>query len=90
MTTITLRLDDAMKNELDEMVNEMGMNLTTFFMVYAKRALRDRKIPFDISAPIDPFYSESNMARLAHSVSQASSGKVILKSMEELENMENG
>lgn len=90
MTTVTLRFDDAMKNELDEMVNEMGMNLTTFFMVYAKRALRDRKIPFDITAPIDPFYSESNMERLAHSVSQANSGKVIIKSMEELEQLENG
>ena len=51
MTTITLRFDDAMKKELDEMVEEMGMNLTTFFTIYAKRALRDRKIPFEISAP---------------------------------------
>lgn len=51
MTTVTLRFDDAMKKELDDMVEEMGMNLTTFFTVYAKRALRDRKIPFEISAP---------------------------------------
>lgn len=89
MTTVTLRFDDTMKNELDEMVNEMGMNLTTFFMVYAKRALRDRKIPFEITAPADPFYSESNMGRLAHSVAQANSGKVIIKSIEELESMGN-
>lgn len=52
MTTVTLRFDDAMKKELDEMVEEMGMNLTTFFTIYAKRALRDRKIPFEISAPV--------------------------------------
>ena len=39
MTTVTLRFDDAMKKELDEMVEEMGMNLTTFFTIYAKRAL---------------------------------------------------
>ena len=51
MTTVTLRFDDATKKELDEMVEEMGMNLTTFFTIYAKRALRDRKIPFEISAP---------------------------------------
>lgn len=90
MTTVTLRFDDAMKKELDEMVDEMGMNLTTFFMVYAKRALRDRKIPFDITAPADPFYSDSNMERLTHSVAQANSGKLIVKSIEELESMENG
>lgn len=51
MTTISLRFDDAMKKELDEMCEEMGMNLTTFFTIYAKRALRDRKIPFEIEAP---------------------------------------
>ena len=66
MTTITLRFDDDMKKELDQMLDEMGMNLTTFFMIYAKRALRDRKIPFEITASVDPFYSESNKARLGN------------------------
>ena len=50
MTTVSLRFDDAMKKELDAMCEEMGMNLTTFFTIYAKRALRDRKIPFEIVA----------------------------------------
>ena len=60
MTTVSLRFEDSMKRELDEMCSEMGMNLTTFFTIYAKRALRDRKIPFDITAPTDPFYSDRN------------------------------
>lgn len=51
MTTISLRLEDEVKQGLDEMCGEMGMSLTTFFTIYAKRALRDRKIPFDITAP---------------------------------------
>ena len=37
MTTVSLRFDDEMKRQLDEMCDEMGMNLTTFFMIYAKR-----------------------------------------------------
>ena len=28
------------EKELDKMCDEMGMNLTTFFMIYAKKALR--------------------------------------------------
>ena len=36
MTTVSLRFDDEMKKQLDEMCDEMGMNLTTFFMIYAK------------------------------------------------------
>lgn len=51
MTTVSLRFDDQMKKELDEMCDAMGMNLTTFFMIYAKKALRDRKIPFELEAP---------------------------------------
>ena len=42
MTTVSLRFDDEMKKQLDDMCEEMGMNLTTFFMIYAKKALRDR------------------------------------------------
>ena len=51
MTTVSLRFDDEMKRQLDEMCDEMGMNLTTFFMIYAKKALRDRRIPFEVTAP---------------------------------------
>lgn len=50
MTTVSLRLDDNMKKELDIMCEEMGMNITTFFMIYAKRALRERRIPFAVEA----------------------------------------
>ena len=50
MATVSLRFDDTMKKELDELCEEMGMNITTFFTIYAKRALRDRKIPFEVTA----------------------------------------
>ena len=89
MTTVTLRFDDEMKRDLDKMVDEMGMNLTTFFMIYAKRALRDRKIPFEITAPIDPFYSDTNKARLRESEQQFLEGRTITRTMEELEAMAN-
>ena len=88
MTTISLRLDDDMKKELDAMCDEMGMNITTFFMIYAKKALRDRKIPFEITAPADPFYSESNVAQIHKSDQQIKQGRVIVKTMDELEAME--
>ena len=35
MTTISLRMDDEMKKELDEMCEAMGMNISTFY-VYEK------------------------------------------------------
>lgn len=88
MTTVSLRFDDDMKKQLDEMCDEMGMNITTFFMIYAKKALRDRRIPFEITAPLDPFYSDSNMEQLKRAAQQVKDGQVIVKTMEELEAME--
>lgn len=88
MTTISLRFDDEMKRQLDEMCDEMGMNLTTFFMIYAKKALRDRCIPFEVAAPLDPFYSDSNMEQLRKASKQVKNGQVVVKTMEELEAME--
>ena len=74
MTTVSLRFDDEMKRQLDEMCDEMGMNLTTFFMIYAKKALRDRRIPFEVAAPLDPFYSDSNMELLRKAGRQVRNG----------------
>lgn len=88
MTTVSLRFDDEMKKQLDEMCDEMGMNLTTFFMIYAKKALRDRCIPFEVAAPLDPFYSDFNMEQLRKASEQVKNGQVIVKTMEELEAME--
>lgn len=88
MTTISLRFDDEMKRQLDEMCDEMGMNLTTFFMIYAKKALRDRRIPFEITAPLDPFYLPSNMEQLKKANQQVNNGQIVVKTIEELEAME--
>jgi DNA-damage-inducible protein J len=88
MTTVSLRIEDKMKKELDDMCAEMGMNITTFFMIYAKRALRDRKIPFEIVAPKDPFYSKENMEHIRESNQQIKEGKIVQKTLEELEALE--
>lgn len=54
----------------------------------AKKALRDRRIPFEVTAPLDPFYSDSNMEQLKRASRQVKNGQVIVKTMEELEPME--
>lgn len=87
MKTITLRMEDDVKEQLDHMLENMGMNIATFYNIYTMKSLRERRIPFEITAPEDPFYSESNMNRIRESVSQVEEGKVVIKSMEELEEM---
>ena len=87
MVTVSLRLDEATKEGLDQMCGEMGMNLTTFFMIYAKAALRERKIPFEIRANDESFFSRENRAAIARSEEEARQGKAIPKTLAELEAM---
>ena len=87
MVTVSLRFDEATKRGLDCMCEVMGMNLTTFFMIYARAALRERKIPFEIRANDDPFFSNSNVAAIQRSEAEMRKGNVISKSMDELEKM---
>ena len=89
MKTVTLRMEDNVKDELDKMLESMGMNIATFYNIYTLRSLRDRKIPFDITAAEDPFYSESNMRHLLKSREQIKKGKIVVKTLEELEAMAN-
>jgi DNA-damage-inducible protein J len=88
MVTVSLRFDDETKRDLDQMCGEMGMNLTTFFMIYARAALRERRIPFEVRAEHDAFYSKENLAALKRSADEARNGKVIEKSLADLEAME--
>lgn len=87
MATVTIRMDDEEKTMLDHLLDDIGMNISTFYMIYTKRFLRERKIPFEIGSP-DPFYLKENMAALERSEQQIRDGKVITKTLEELEAME--
>lgn len=85
MTTVSLRFKDSDKKDLDAICEEMGMNLPTLFSIYAKVVLRERRIPFVVEAPVDAFYSKANQVQLEKAVMQVNSGKIIEKSIDELE-----
>ena len=87
MVTVSLRFDEATKQALDRMCEEMGMNLTTFFMIYTRAALRERKIPFEVRANDDAFYSKANLSALKRSEAEMRAGRAIPKTISELEDM---
>lgn len=73
--TINLRIDADLKHDMENICKAMGMNLTTAFTIFAKKVAYERRIPFEISAPADPFYSSENIDRLKKSIAQLESGK---------------
>ncbi len=86
-TLINFRIDETTKKQMEQICNELGITMSTAFNIFAKKVIREKRIPFDVS--IDPFYSESNMKELEKSIQQLKDGKVVIKTMEELEAMEN-
>lgn len=86
-TTVNVRMDADLKREFDKVCNDLGLTMTTAVTILAKKMTREKRIPFEVS--MDPFYSESNLAALDHSIQQLKESKVVIKTMEELEAMAN-
>lgn len=51
-TNINIRMDEDLKRQFDDFCSDIGMSMTTAFCVFAKTAVRERKIPFEIKADI--------------------------------------
>ena len=85
MATISIRMDDNLKKDVENVCEELGLSMSTAFTIFAKKLSREKRIPFDVS--IDPFYSDMNMISLRESIEQMEKGNVIVKTMEELEAM---
>ena len=85
-TLINFRIEENTKKELEKICNELGITMSTAFNIFAKKVIREKRIPFDVS--IDPFYSDSNQNALQESIKQLEEGKVVVKTMEELKEME--
>jgi len=86
---VTIRLDRDIKEQAEKMFNDFGMNLSTAFNIFARQSLRQGKIPFEI---YDPFYSEKNQSELNRRINEIEAGTAtfVVKTMEELEAVENG
>jgi DNA-damage-inducible protein J len=69
---VTIRLDRDVKEGLEMLLEELGMNLSTAFNVFARQTYREGRIPFMIG---DPFYSVENQERLNRSIADAEAGK---------------
>lgn len=73
-TTLNVRMDSQLKKQFEDLCCDFGMTPSTAVNVFARALVRERRIPFEIAAPRDPFYAEANMKRLRESIRQLESG----------------
>ena len=85
LSNVSFRMEDELKEEMKLTCQELGMDMTTAFVIYAKKLTREKRIPFEVA--VDPFYSESNRKALKKSMKQLKQGKTVSKTFKDLKAM---
>ena len=60
--TFSIRMDADLKKQFDELCSDFGMTASTAFTIFAKKVVRERKIPFEITSPDEEITRESALA----------------------------
>ena len=83
---INFRMVSEEKNSFEDVCEQLGLTITSAFKMFAKKVIREKRIPFEVSLESsDPFYSENNMKHLAKIVEDVKSGKAKLTEHELIE-----
>ena len=48
-TNITIRMDEELKKQAEELFADLGLSMTTAFLAFTKQAVREQRIPFNLS-----------------------------------------
>ena len=74
-TIVNFRMDEELKKSMELVCKDMGLSMTTAFTIFATKVSKERRIPFDILADPDPFYSKANIERLRIAIADAKAGR---------------
>jgi len=80
---VNFRMDNDLKSNMESVCREMGLTMTAAFTIFATKVIKERRIPFEISA--DPFYSAANTEHLEKVVSEIENGTAKLTEHELIE-----
>ena len=70
-TNLCIRIDRDLKEEADQIFSLLGMNLTTAITIFVRQAVRQKKIPFEIS-----LYPENDRISVAMRDAMAASERI--------------
>ena len=86
---ISINMDKDIKEQAETLFSELGYNFTTAVNAFVDYCLREKEMPFERSMTYDEYFNEANMKSIMKSIQQMEEGKVVIKTMEELEAMTN-
>lgn len=51
-TNVTIRIDEELKKQAEDLFSDLGLNMTTAFISFIKQSVREQRIPFILSRNI--------------------------------------
>ena len=72
--TVTIRMDADLKREAEHICEEMGLTMSSAITIFTKRLVRDRAIPFTVTAG-DAYFNENNLRHLRAAATRMDEGR---------------
>jgi len=85
---ITVRIDENVKQQAEDMLNEIGLNMTTYINSSLRALVREKKVPFELTTKQQA--NAAYLEKINESIAQAERGEVVKYTMEELKHLVDG
>ncbi len=83
--SINMRIDPEFKEKVEKLFNELGLSTTEAINIFLHQSVLQGGLPFEVKN----FRKVNYFADLHQSIEQLEQGKIVIKTMDELEEMEN-
>ena len=83
---ITVRVDENVKKRAEEILDKIGLNMTTYIVSSLKALVREQKVPFELTTKQQA--NVAYLAKLDESIAQAERGEVVMYTKDQMRAME--
>lgn len=75
MAQINLRVADDVKLNAEKVCADMGLSMSAAINIFLIKLGKERRIPFEITADPDPFYTDEHITMLEKRIADIKAGK---------------
>jgi DNA-damage-inducible protein J len=81
---LNIRMDQELKQQFEEFCADVGMSMTTAFNIFAKKVVREYRIPFEIGAEIPNAVTRKAIEDTENGIGMSRSFSSVKELMEDL------
>lgn len=53
MSRLNIRINEELKDEANELFNDIGIDMSTAIKIFLRQSVRERRVPFILGEPLD-------------------------------------